>query len=604
MRTIGYFLIMTLLLVACQTKDKQKPDLQIVENSKELLSIIEEATGQLDAFGVDGTGDGLVFQPFMNPPEISSDDKHHRLATHLDIRFATNKVYNSSEKKNIDVYHRSYNGQLVGSTWRIKPGDSLLVDVYNRLSKAQCNSEPLNPGHHGHGEDINKIDSTRFNTTNLHVHGFHVSPEGHSDNVFVEINPGCYFQNRYEVPEDHAPGTFWYHGHVHGSTAIQVASGMAGAIIIEGGLDELPAIKAMEEKIFVMQQMPFLRKKSSEQYHIPFNKKTFGPSAWKDSAEARGWRTTINGQVIPVLTMAPNEVQRWRFIHAGVRETVNLSVFDKEGGKDRVFRPVAQKLHAIAEDGIAYGYREAVTNKLLQPGYRADFLFQAPDKTGDTLYVMDAASDVLGSLDSIRISESPKLLAMIVLAKRRGEIAAQLPSQKSLKGLAPYSSLEDVAPTVAKETMLFNIKPNGANTKYTIDGKPFDPKNIRKLQLGGVQDWKLSSGLADHPFHIHVNHFQLLGIIKNGVLKKFDKPIWKDTYFVKRGEVTLMRTVYKNFTGKFVIHCHILDHEDQGMMQSVEILEKLPRTSKVSFYTEGITVCGPEEKLVKVVPPD
>ncbi|GAB5526456.1 MAG: multicopper oxidase domain-containing protein [Roseivirga sp.] len=617
-----------MLLLSCNKPDQEElsPDLEA------LLNAIDATTALNQGLSAGEKEDLLVFQPFQNPPEERSRQKE--LITKLDVQFAANQVYRSivyedttvsgepeetKIRENVEVYHRSYNGQLVGNTWRIKPGDHLQVNVKNLLGMARGDCNPLN-GSHNHGDDINEIDSARFNTTNLHVHGFHVSPEGHSDNVFAEIEPGCSFQNRYDLPKDHATGTFWYHGHVHGSTAIQVASGMAGAIIIEGGLDTIPEIKAMAEKIFVMQQMPFMYDSRKKRYDIPFDEDTtgnFGPGRWQRNAGKNGWRTTINGQAIPVLTMAPNEVQRWRFIHAGVRETVNLSVYDREenGGQRKL---VSRNLHAIAEDGIAYGYREAVTNKLLQPGYRADFLFQAPDKTGDTLYVMDAASEVLGNLDSIRRSESPKLLAMIVLAKKGGEIAARLPSQKSLKGLAPYPSLQDVETTVANETMRFNIEPNGKNTKFMIDGVPFDPKNVRQLQLDAVQDWELSSGLGSHPFHIHVNHFQIVDKYVKTCVRENKQgecvqkewvhvkpaPVWKDTYFVRSDEITTIRTVYKDFTGKFVIHCHILDHEDQGMMQSVEIVEKLPASSKVSSYTEGITVCSPEEKSVKVVPPD
>ena len=96
------------------------------------------------------------------------------------------------------------------------------------------------------------------NTTNLHTHGLHISPSNSSDNVLLKIEPGGRFQYRFDIPDDHQPGTFWYHAYVHGSTALQVANGMGGALIIEGGLDTLQAISAARERLFMFQQMEVL----------------------------------------------------------------------------------------------------------------------------------------------------------------------------------------------------------------------------------------------------------------------------------------------------------------------------------------------------------
>lgn len=600
MKTI-YCLLSLLIIIGCQRKT---PESAFTED-QELLEVINEFTVTYSQLS--GSED-LIFQPFQNPPEVSSIGT--KLQTKLDIQFATNKLYNTSVKKNIELYHRSYNGQLVGSTWRIKPGDSLYVDLTNRLEDKSCDSDPLDPKH-DHGADMNKINPARFNITNLHVHGLHVSPSGHSDNVFVELNPGCDFQNRIGVPNNHAQGTFWYHGHVHGSTAIQVSSGMAGALIIEGGLDYVPEIQKMEEKIFVLQQMPYFKDSSRGNYHIPFDESrtgNFGPGRWNRSAKSLGWRTTINGQTIPVIEMAPGEVQRWRFIHAGVRETVNLQLFDKEGPK-KLF---PQNMHAIAEDGVAYGYMNEVKAMKLQPGYRADLLVKVPDNVGDTLYLMDTGTKELGSLDDVPKKEAPKLLAMVILKNKTGDIAMRLPNSKDLISLAPYASLVDEPTTADIEKVKFNIIP-GSPTKFQINDSSFHPANIRKLALNDVQDWHLTSGRGGHPFHIHVNHFQILekytrpclekdaeGDCKTYDKKKWEKRpvhrLWKDTYFIPSIDSVIFRTVYKDFTGKFVIHCHILDHEDQGMMQSVEILP-----DDGFNILSGITMCGKENDLVSIL---
>ena len=604
MKEFRKFLNLSVLLVILLSSCKSSEDSKELNVASDLLEAIDATLDMAEEFSDSEKEDLLFFQPFQNPPEIRSQDG--KLFTKLDVKFATNKIYHPGKGENVDVYHRSYNGKLVGTTWRIKRGDLLEVAIDNQLADSVCKSDPLKPKH-DHDKDHNVIDPARFNTTNLHVHGFHVSPSDSADNVFIEIKAGCQFQNRYKLPQDHAQGTFWYHGHVHGSTAIQAASGMAGAIIIEGGLDEQPQIKAMEENIFVLQQMPFMLDEKNNRYHIPFDTSqtgNFGFNRWHKNAQREGWSTTINGQSVPIITMAPGEVQRWRFIHAGVRETVNLHMISQEITNHYDIKYKKHNFHAIAEDGIAYGRMDKKDSMELQPGYRADLLVKAPEVTNGFLYLLDGKSELLGTREDTDELERPKLLAIVELKDKGSNVAKKLPSQASLGQFAPYKSLVNTQTTVAEENMRFYINTEYTPPKFGIDSVPFDPKNIRCLKKDAIQDWHLSSGLGSHPFHIHVNHFQVLGKMENGRLRRYENPVWKDTYMVNADDTTVIRTVYKTFTGKFVIHCHILDHEDQGMMQSVKIVDDLSKCLKPAPLSAGITVCGSEEKPEKAVPPD
>ncbi|SHK66606.1 Multicopper oxidase with three cupredoxin domains (includes cell division protein FtsP and spore coat protein CotA) [Reichenbachiella agariperforans] len=540
---------------------------------------------------------GLVYLPFANPEEISSIDG--KLDTEMVIKFATNRLYNTIEKKNIELYHRSYNGRLVGPTLRVKPGDSLLVNLINKLPVYE-NPGPCDPYQPLHDDqDPNIIDSLRFNNTNLHTHGLHVSPMAHGDNVFVNLAPGCDFQNRIAVPLDHASGTFWYHAHVHGSTAIQVSSGMGGTILIEGGLDDQPQIKEMDEKVFVMQQIPYVPDTGAggdpNRYALKFiEDKTFGPGTWGDGIkDSTGWRTTINGMVLPVIEIESEEAQRWRFVHAGVRETLNLKLIKSKEGK-----VIHEKLYAIAEDGIAYGYRSDIDSMLLQPGYRADLLVQAKLTDGlgqDTLYLIDASSPVLDETNTDEY-ESERVLALVVLkAKTTKPVARQLPTSVALRQYAPYPSLVNVPVTDTMQYVNFEIKP-GDTTLFQINNVSFDHSNPpRTLGLNNIQEWTLTSSLGGHPFHIHINHFQIQERYTKGNnqwIKQQVKPIWKDTYFVPSSDSIVLKTVYKDFVGDFVLHCHILDHEDQGMMQCVRI--DSANTIGNYLLDQGIEFCGPQ----------
>lgn len=404
-----------------------------------------------------------IFQKFQDPPEASS--RNGKFIHDLDIRFARNEFFDYKKHRNISLYHRSYNGGLTGVTWRVKPGDSLYINLFNKLEakthrqKVVCNEDSnvcydfkydsvsgtwdkIEQMHH-HGDSINIIDSANFNNTNLHVHGLHVSPKGHSDNVFVNLKPGQDFQNRIHIPENHAQGSFWYHGHVHGSTAIQVSSGMAGALIIEGGLDEQDQIKEMKERIFMLQQMPYIIEDGQAVIKYVSDTtsslNTFGNRTWKPGK----WRTTINGQVLPVVNMQKSEVQRWRFFHAGIRESVNLKLVSvpKNNQLNR------EKLHVIAEDGIAYGRLDKADSMLLHPGYRADLLVKAP-REPDTLLLIDDVSKELGEIteitgDKVPITaayESLKVLAIVIVKKGDKPVATKLPTSDNLAKYAPYKS--------------------------------------------------------------------------------------------------------------------------------------------------------------------
>lgn len=146
----------------------------------------------------------------------------------------------------INFTTRAYNGQIPGPVISCKQGDTLKITLVNRLLPDNSSGAPNT--------------FTRSNTTNLHLHGLHVSPEGSSDDVFRQVKPNETGSYTYHIPTDHPVGTFWYHPHVHGSNSLQQGGGMAGALIVES-LDPSsylpPALAAMEEELFVLQHLCF-----------------------------------------------------------------------------------------------------------------------------------------------------------------------------------------------------------------------------------------------------------------------------------------------------------------------------------------------------------
>lgn len=512
---------------------------------------------------------------FASPPVVSSVDG--ALNTTLIVTFTDNtQTYIGP----CPVTLRSYNGQLVGPTLRVKPGDTIQIQLENQLpDDSSTDHDMMNTLHN-------------FNTTNLHTHGLHVSPEGNSDNVLLEIGPGEDWYVEVKVPPDHPAGTFWYHPHVHGSTATQVSSGMAGALIIEGGLDDVPEIAQASEQVFVIQQVPYST--TGELDLANAASITFGPCTW----EALQRSYTINGQLFPTISMAPGEVQRWRMIHAGVRESIGVELRGPGAVgltiTDALNLPI-QNLNEIAVDGLALGAIDVWRQVELEPGYRSDVLVQVEDP--GTYYLIDNGVEVMfdgapipsNALTCSTDYENPSFLARVMVT---GTVVTTmtLPSATELTDLAPFrdtplvtfnpnpTNAEDViTPTVpidGFQLVDFTVAQHPSNVGpvlFNAADHPFDPANPRRLKLGNVEEWVLTTRADSlyyaHPFHIHVNPFQTWRYGPEGE----PELVWKDTLLIVQGQTYYLYTHYTDYIGQFVYHCHILDHEDQGMMELLEI---------------------------------
>ncbi|MEL6501964.1 MAG: multicopper oxidase family protein, partial [Cyanobacteria bacterium J06623_1] len=418
-----------------------------------------------------------------------------------------------------------------------------------------------------------------FNITNFHTHGLHVDPGTCSDNVLRVMNPrrtaaeaAPEYMVKIAVPPDHPAGTFWYHAHLHGATALQVSSGMAGALIIEGGLDNIPEIAAAEDRVFVLQQIAYDQQGKIENYD------EFKPEKWGESQR----RIMINGQIVPVIEMRPGEVQRWRFIHAGVRERIDVEL---RNNRDR--KPL--KLHEIAVDGIALGKLDSWETVELEPGYRSDVLVKAenllPGQTSQQYDLIDSPCSRKESL--LNKGEAGSILARVIV---RGEsLDMPLPSDRQIAMVKAEDAPPDILDSELKTTeptqlAAFSIRQVASAPdlfKFAVNDHAFNPEEERKLKLNQAEIWRISTDstrvgkariLDKHPFHIHVNSFQYDRQDPN----RQPERIWRDTLMVVADEPQTIRTRYTDFSGKFVLHCHILDHEDQGMMQAVEIVNQAP----------------------------
>lgn len=448
---------------------------------------------------------------------------------------------------------RCYNGSVPGPTLKLRPGEELRLRLVNELSQnrdATCAKEHLNHPH-------------CFNTTNLHTHGLHVSPKTPSDNSFLKIEPQTEYQYRFRLPESHPSGTFWYHGHVHGSTGLQVMNGMAGALIIEDTKERQLAPEAAD-RVWMIQEI--LGKQAVELYNC-------------EHAEAA---YTVNGKFQPTLRLRPGEVQRWRFINATATPGgyARLHILNKTN--------TPELLPLIALDGYPLRRMEKLPQYVLPPGGRADFLVQ---------FTKPGRYQMMKGRFQGRARD--QLLALI-------EVEGQPLGMSLPQSLPPLASFQNPIPDselTGRRTIRFQVCPDQArgetcklypNAKlcsglkdnatvasaFLIDGKPYDPERIdQTIELGAVEEWEIVNETgAEHPFHIHVNHFQ---VVRAGVAPEDWQ--WRDTVSLPANGSVKIRSRFRTFTGRYLLHCHILLHSDLGMMQNVEVTGEDTENAKLKM---------------------
>lgn len=425
----------------------------------------------------------------------------------------------------VRLYVRSYEGASPGPTLRVKPGDTLRLKLINDL--------PPN-------RDAMPADMSRphqFNNTNFHFHGAHVSPSGIADNVMRSMAPGNTYNVEIKIPQDHTRGTYWYHPHHHGSADVQMSSGMLGAIVVEGDFADVPEIAAAKERLLVLTQVVH------DAHGMIENFETLFP-------ETATRFLAVNGQRRPMISMRPGEVQRWRILNAGYQDDL-LLVLDKHD------------LHAVAYDGIQLGAVEPHRQILIAPGQRVDVLVRAG---AAGTYELNAAP-----YDQGHPSPTGTLARVVV---------SGAPMNMNLPRALPRPPLESIKASeiTNTRTVVFSATAPEADAAghwqefgFFIDGKKFDPRRIdHRVKLGAVEEWKIINTHEhdDHVFHIHTNPFEVVSV--NG--KPLAVTQWRDTVIVERkgGEV-VFRSRFLDFTGIFMLHCHMMNHEEMGMMQTVEV---------------------------------
>jgi FtsP/CotA-like multicopper oxidase with cupredoxin domain len=689
----------------------------------------------------------------------------------LPLRRVAAKINNPTDQTTDELELRTYSGCLTSPLIDARPGETLHIALHNELdpNDPTCGATPAPYLQLPVGVGC-------FNTTNFHSHGLHVSPSGNSDNVLRTMPPAAApYPITIAIPKDHPAGTFWYHAHMHGSTAVGVSSGDEGVLVVRGtrdwahrasnngivdvdtilhGADQVP----FTDTVFLLQQIAYgcfwqpsaspspgavtgpydnlitdkgLYTTAQSQLNNPppqanarwtcayasaqpgkitkgvvenFQSQLFSPTIW----DTNGRFTSINGVVQPTITVPAGAIQRWRFVHGGIHDTINLQVLrvtplaaaangartslvSRLAGKTRLQQAAILKSVCVATPGAVVPQLEIAVDGLtrtkintvrlaqpgisalvppaasnyLQPGYRSDVLVAFP-AVGDYCLLDQAAppgervivnpktggtTGAGGNGPSI-----PQLLAYVHVqggTPIQGDVATYIknalyagnpalpPAVRAglrsgdLTAFAPFTELAPPHPQLSPApTAYFQISGSIQPNAFGVNGQAYSPGTIQPAlirQLGTTDDWDVavlptpgpSPGHAEpHIFHIHINPFEIMDVQKityvNGKIVKrsiFDPAtgkcnalaaadaqhladqycglhhVFRDTLFIQNGYDVTLRTQYVRYTGEFVLHCHILDHEDAGMMANVMIaVDRLHPPPPVKSAMSGHTM--------------
>ncbi|MEJ7810874.1 MAG: multicopper oxidase family protein, partial [Gemmatimonadaceae bacterium] len=359
-------------------------------------------------------------------------------------------------------------------------------------------------------------------------------PAAADGSPFDPIAPGAQHDYVFTVPPGTA-GTYWYHPHPHHRTGDQVARGLYGAIIVRAPDDPLPA--SLRERLLILSDNRFLPDGSID---LPDPR---SPQGRLDAENGReGDVLFVNGEVMPTLEIRSGEVQRWRVVNASAARIYRLALADHS------------VLH-VGSDGGLFERPLNVEEILLAPGERAELLVRGTGVPGSRSVLQALPYDRYIPQTRPRDWNMPRDLLSLQYTNEPPVAPVALPDR-----LRAVPALDTARATATRVMVL---------TQHLINGKGMDMARVDvSATLGATEIWEVENLVGmDHPFHLHGFQFQVLD--RNGVAESYRS--WKDVVNVPKHQSARFIVRYDDFPGKWMYHCHILDHEDHGMMGVMEV---------------------------------
>jgi FtsP/CotA-like multicopper oxidase with cupredoxin domain len=477
--------------------------------------------------------------PFQDPPDAAMTT-----GADGDLNVTLDAQDTQFELAGKTAQGQSYDGTFVAPTIRLNPGAHLGVRLVNHLPVA----------------------------TNVHFHGLHIDPANHSDDDFLCIAPGDTYTYQLVIPADHPQGTYWYHSHAMGTTCPNGVTGPVAGPMADPTTDPMTATSRqgdVENQIFAGLSGALIVGDDRTLLPTAYQNVTAHTFVLKDAQIDPGGAIVqnsatakidsnaptirlVNGQLLPVLTMRPNETQLWRLINAGADIFYRLQL---DG----------YKLTVVGEDGVPVAGITTAGTLLLPPAKRYDVLVtanSAPSSTWlrTTTYSNGPQGDQYPDTTLVKVNVA-------------GGAVTRLPALTGTVRTAPVSLA--TAPIAKQRSVDLSESPDGLT--FFINGKRFDPSTSifpDPAHLGTVEEWTiLNESGEDHPFHLHTSTFQVMSV--NGTAVRYTHmqdvvPVPHAANSVP-GKVVL-RIPIADYPGRWMFHCHIGAHEDNGMMSFLNVV--------------------------------
>ncbi|MET4745505.1 suppressor of ftsI [Bradyrhizobium japonicum] len=414
-----------------------------------------------------------------------------------------------------------YNGCYIPPTLRASVGDVLRITFCNDLAAKPDGGNSFGPICAGIGT-----------SSNMHFHGLSVSPSGNSDNVFVHVQPGETFEYQVRIPANgrQGPGLFWYHPHAHGTVNDQIMAGMSGALVVDGSEQLLPLLAEMPERFFLIKH-----------------------ARAPDGTEL----VSINGQLNPLVETRSGEMQLWRIANIGASSFYKIGIS-------------GMPLYIVATDGHMLSCPRKAAELFLGPGERVDAIAIGPPAGTYPLKTIPFRNEAWRA-------EEPSI-PMAVVRSTGPASTTSVEAAVLAQRLHDGGWIEEVrqADIAQHRTLLYSRTPD--RTAFLIDGKLTDEaRTDQTVRLGDTEEWTVvNTDQQYHSFHIHQTAFLVTQV---GSDTRHDDSL-RDTFSVPPAthEGPGLIKVKIPFTdpeivGRFVYHCHAVDHEDKGMMGVIEVRE-------------------------------
>jgi FtsP/CotA-like multicopper oxidase with cupredoxin domain len=375
-----------------------------------------------------------------------------------------------------------------------------------------------------------KVENKLSEPTMIHWHGIRLpaAMDGTGE-VQKPILPGESFEYRITVPD---AGTFWYHSHQN--ETVQMERGMYGGIVIEDDTDPV----ADKERVLIMDDMKLNSKNEFTKNGVI--------GRWIERHDGReGSTNLVNGKEALTMQMFAGQSERWRIINAASARYFTLSLDGKP-------------FKVIATDGGLLEYARTVTELLITPGERFDIVV-GPFEEGEVFSI--------NSLPYNRVTMLKAKLqpyATVQVMERKPSIASVPEKLTEIKSLAPQDADVSRKVKLSVDPSLAHVIDFKVNSQMHGMDKP--------VMVGELQVWEVANtSLMDHPFHLHGFFFQVLE--ENGKAPEYKA--WKDTYNLKPRTTIKIAWMPDNRPGKWMYHCHIIEHHAAGMMANFEVVDPL-----------------------------